>query len=176
MQDIRFNLERSSDYVEDASGDFEILLSSSRRVPLDLSNDPNDWGLNHTDVEEIDAVGIVSRAVVWIEDGDDRIAYVLRVDSGFVEHGGIPLQDWDRRLGDTEEEAWLSLNLNDDFVFVDSSFALVDPNTGESIQGITLPIGKSISLIDISNLEILEKSWLEASFRNRVNYFPQAFG
>ena len=36
-------------------------------------------------------------------------------------------------------------------MFVDSSFALIDPNTGESIAGITLPIGKSISLIDISN-------------------------
>ena len=36
-------------------------------------------------------------------------------------------------------------------MFVDSSFALIDPNTGESISGMTLPIGKSISLIDISN-------------------------
>ena len=36
--------EHSSGYVEDASGDFEILLSSSRRVPLDLSGDPNEWG------------------------------------------------------------------------------------------------------------------------------------
>lgn len=144
--------EHSSGYVEDASGDFEILLSSSRRVPLDLSGDPNEWGLNHTDSEDIDAVGIVSRAVVWIDDDEDRIAYVLRgVDSGFVDHGAIPLQDWDKSLGDTEEEAWSSLNSNDNFVFVDSSFALIDPSTGESIQGMNLPIGKSISLIDISN-------------------------
>ena len=43
--------EHSSGYVEDASGDFEILLSSSRRVPLDLSGDPNEWGLNHTNAK-----------------------------------------------------------------------------------------------------------------------------
>ena len=40
---------------------------------------------------------------------------------------------------------------NQNIVFIDSSFALVDGNSGESIAGITLSIGKSISLIDISN-------------------------
>ncbi|MFL2981282.1 MAG: FtsX-like permease family protein [Candidatus Poseidoniaceae archaeon] len=144
--------EHSSGYVEDASGDFEILLSSSRRVPMELSNDPSEWGLNYTQPEHIDAVGIVNRAVVWIDDGEDSIGYLLRgVDDGFVEHGAIPLEDWDRSLGDTQEEAWISLKSNSNFVFVDSSFALIDPNTGESISGMTLPIGKSISLIDISN-------------------------
>ena len=90
--------------------------------------------------------------MVWVDDGDDKIGYIVRgVDSGFTEHGGIPLESWDRALGDTQEEAWDSLNSNGNVVFVDSSFALVDPNTGESIAGMTLPIGKSISLIDISN-------------------------
>ena len=144
--------EHSSGYVEDASGDFEILLSSSRQVPLELSSEPSEWQLNQTEPGDIDAVGLVNRAVVWVDDGDDSIPYILRgVDDGFIEHGGIPLQDWDRSLGETQEEAWKSLKTNSNIVFVDSSFALVDPNTGESIAGITLPIGKSISLIDISN-------------------------
>ena len=144
--------EHSSGYVEDASGDFEILLSSSRRVPLELSSNPAEWDLEETNPEHIDAVGIVNRAVVWVDDGDDSIGYILRgVDSGFIEHGAIPLQDWDKALGDTEQEAWESLKINENVVFVDSSFALIDPNTGESISGMTLPIGKSISLIDISN-------------------------
>ena len=122
---------------------------------LDLSGDPSEWGLNHTNAEHIDAVGIVNRAVVWIDDGEDRIAYLLRgVDDGFVEHGAIPLQDWDKSLGDTEEEEWTSLKSNGNFVFVDSSFALVDPSTGESISGMNLPIGKSISQLIFQTLEI----------------------
>jgi len=144
--------EHSGGFVDDASGDFEILLSSSRQSPLELSSNPQDWNLTETDPNDIDAVGKVSRAVVWVEDGDDRIGYILRgVDSGFTEHGAIPLEDWDRALGETQEEAWKSLRINQNVVFIDSSFALVDPNTGESISGITLSIGKSISLIDISN-------------------------
>ena len=144
--------EHSSGYVEDASGDFEILLSSSRQVPLELSNDQFEWNLTHTDPNEIDAVGIVNRAVVWVDDGEEKIGYVLRgVDDGFIDHGGIPLEDWNHDLGSTQQEAWDSLKTNKDIVFVDSSFALIDPNTGESISGMTLPIGKSILLIDISN-------------------------
>jgi putative ABC transport system permease protein len=144
--------EHSAGYVEDASGDFEILLSSSRQVPLELSSNPDEWGLKETSPSDIDAVGRVNRAVVWVDDGDEKIGYILRgVDSGFTEHGGIPLEDWDSALGSTQEEAWDSLNSNANVVFVDSSFALIDPNTGESILGMTLPIGKSISLIDITN-------------------------
>ena len=144
--------EHSSGYVEDASGEFEILLSSSRQVPLELSSDPNEWNLEETNPGDIDAVGLVNRAVVWVDDGEDSIGYILRgVDSGFIEHGAIPLEDWDRALGATQQEAWASLKINENVVFVDSSFALIDPNTGESISGMNLPIGKSISLIDISN-------------------------
>ncbi|MDC0557000.1 ABC transporter permease [Candidatus Poseidoniaceae archaeon] len=144
--------EHSAGYVEDASGDFEVLLSSSRQVPLELSSNPDEWGLKETSPSDIDAVGRVNRAVVWVDDGDEKIGYILRgVDSGFTEHGGIPLEDWDRSLGGTQDEAWDSLNSNPNVVFVDSSFALIDPNTGESLVGITIPIGKSISLIDITN-------------------------
>lgn len=144
--------EHSAGYVEDASGDFEILLSSSRRVPLNLSDDVNQWNLQTTNPEDIDAVGFVNRAVVWVEHEEDRIGYILRgVDDGFIDHGALPLEDWDRALGQTEAEAWRAMKNNQNIVFIDSSFALVDPNSGESIAGITLSIGKSISLIDISN-------------------------
>ena len=146
--------EHSSGYVEDASGEFEILLSSSRQVPLELSSNPEEWNLEETNARDIDAVGIVNRAVVWVDDGEDKIGYVLRgVDSGFIEHGAIPLEKWDQALGDTQQEAWESLKINQNVVFVDGSFALVDPNTGSPLR-MNLPIGKSISLIDISNPEI----------------------
>ena len=144
--------EHSSGYVEDASGEFEILLSSSRQLPLELSDDVNEWNISNSTIEDIDAIGRISRAVVWVEEGEDRIPYILRgVDTGFVEHGAIPLEDWDRALGQTQIEAWKSVKSNPNIVFIDSSFALVDPNTGESISGLSLSIGKSISLIDISN-------------------------
>ena len=133
-------------------------MSSSRQVPLELSSNPEEWDLEETNAGDIDAVGIVNRAVVWVDDGEDKIGYVLRgVDSGFIEHGAIPLEEWDPALGDTQQEAWESLKINQNIVFVDSSFVLVDPNTGESIAGMNLPIGKSISLIDISNPEIAVK-------------------
>ncbi len=142
----------STGYVDDASGEFEILLSSSRQSPLNLSADPLDWNLSNASADDIDAVGRVNRAVVWVDDGQTSIGYVLRgVDEGFVNHGGLPLEKWDIGLGETEEEAWISLQNNGNIVFVDSSFALVDPNTGKAMAGITLSIGKSISLIDISN-------------------------
>jgi len=144
--------EHSSGYVEDASGDFEILLSSSRQSPLELSSNVSQWGLEESISSSIDAVGEVSRAIVWLDDGDEKIGYILRgVDDGFIDHGAIPLQDWDPTLGDTEQEAWNSMKSNENIVFVDSSFSLTDPNTGESLMGINLPIGKSILLIDISN-------------------------
>ena len=113
--------EHSSGYVEDASGDFEILLSSSRQSPLELSPNVSEWGLDETISSSIDAVGEVSRAIVWLDDGEEKIGYILRgVDDGFIDHGAIPLQDWDPSLGDTEQEAWNSMKSNENIVFVDS--------------------------------------------------------
>ncbi|MDP6870371.1 MAG: FtsX-like permease family protein [Candidatus Poseidoniaceae archaeon] len=144
--------EHSQGYVEDASGDFEILLSSSRSLPLNLTSDPLEWGLEDNHAASIDTVGQVSRAVVWVEHEEEKIPYLLRgVDDGFVKHGGLPLESWDPSLGQTEQDAWDALNYRDDIVFLDSSFALVDPNTGESMTGLTISIGESILLIDISN-------------------------
>ena len=144
--------EHSSGYVSDASGDFEILLSSSRQSPLELSGNVSDWGLNESISSKIDAVGKVNRAIVWLDDGEEKIGYILRgVDDNFIDHGAIPLDSWDPSLGDTEKEAWDSIKDNQNTVFVDSSFSLTDPSTGESLMGIDLPIGKSILLVDISN-------------------------
>ncbi len=142
----------SSGYVEDASGDFEVVLSSSRQSPLDLSENLTEWNLNQSGIAQIDAVGRVHRAVVWIEQGDERIPYVARgVDQGFVDHGAIPLKEWDESIGDSAQDAWDSLILRDDIAFVDSSFVLIDPLSGEAISGMELSIGDSISLIDVSN-------------------------
>lgn len=144
--------EHSSGYVEDASGEFEILLSSSRQSPLEIPNDISEWGLNETIESKIDAVGKVNRAIVWIDDGEEKIGYILRgVDDAFIDHGAIPLDSWDPSLGDNEQDAWNAMKNNENIVFIDSSFSLTDPNTGESLMGINLPIGKSILLIDISN-------------------------
>jgi putative ABC transport system permease protein len=133
----------SSGYVEDAS---------SRQSPIELSEDPAEWNLTNTSADDIDAVGLVSRAIVWVDNGNDSIGYILRgVDQGFVEHGGIPLENWDSDLGDTQEDAWASLMENENIVFIDSSFALIDPNTGEAMSGLIISIGESISLIDISS-------------------------
>ncbi len=144
--------EHSSGYVEDASGEFEILLSSSRQSPLELSDDISEWGLNETIESKIDAVGKVNRAIIWIDDGEEKIGYILRgVDDQFIDHGAIPLDAWDPSLGESEKDAWNAMKNNDNIVFIDSSFSLTDPNTGESLMGINLPIGKSILLIDISN-------------------------
>ena len=142
----------SSGYVEDASGDFEILLTSSRQAPINLSEDPFEWGLENTTANDIDAVGIVSRAVVWVEKGNDSTGYVLRgVDDGFINHGGLPLEEWDSSLGATQEEAWAAMKENQNIVFIDSSFALIDPNTGEAMSGMTILLGDVITLTDISN-------------------------
>ena len=142
----------SSGYVDDASGDFEVLLSSSRQSPLDLSENLSEWNLNQTGIAKIDAVGRVHRAVVWVEQGDDRIGYVARgVDQGFVDHGAIPLKEWDESIGVSAQDAWKSLLVRDDIAFIDSSFVLIDPLSGEAISGMQLSIGDSISLIDVSN-------------------------
>jgi putative ABC transport system permease protein len=142
----------SSGFVEDASGDFEIILSSSRQSPLDLSENLSEWGLNNTDITQIDAIGRVHKAVVWIEQGEERIPYVARgVDQGFVDHGAIPLKEWDESLGTSSQEAWNSLIIRDDIAFIDSSFILVDPLSGEAISGMELSIGDSIFVIDVSN-------------------------
>ena len=143
----------SSGFVDEASGDFEILLSSSRQSPLDLSSNPSEWPLQLTNASDIDAVGQVQRATVWIENANEsRIGYVLRgFDVGFAQHGGLPLSEWDNRYGSTEHEVWQNVSSRPDLVLVDASFLLIDPLSGEALSGLKISIGESISLIDVSN-------------------------
>ena len=143
----------SADFVEEAEGDFELLLTSSRSRPITLDADADEWGVNASIMASIDAVGAVHRAPVHLEDEDgERMPYILRgVDEGFITHGGLPLHLWDESLGSTSQEAWLSLGRFDDVVFLDASFGLESAADGTTIVPLQFSIGDSISLIDFSN-------------------------
>jgi putative ABC transport system permease protein len=143
----------SSSFVEDTEGEFELMLTASRSRPLELSNDPLEWNLSTPLEEEIDAVGKVYRSEVFLQDETgERMPYILRgFDDGFANHGGLPLHLWDESLGDTAEEAWISIGNRDDVVLVDASFGLELSTDGTGISRMSFSIGDSISLIDLSN-------------------------
>lgn len=143
----------SADFVEEAEGEFELLLTSSRSRPISLGEDPSTWGLDDPALANIDAVGAVHRAPVHLEDADgERMPYLLRgVGEGFVNHGGLPLHLWDESLGETSEEAWISIGKFNDVVFLDASFGLESSADGSTLVPLQFSIGDSISLIDFSN-------------------------
>ena len=143
----------SSSFVEDAEGEFELLLTSSRSRPIELDNDPSLWGIEHEAMTNIDAVGRIHRAPVHLEDASgERMPYLLRgFDEGFSSHGGLPLYAWDEGLGETEKEAWNSIEEFEDLVFLDASFGLESTTDGATIVPLQFSIGDSISLIDFSN-------------------------
>ena len=143
----------SSSFVEDTEGEFELMLTASRSRPLELSSDPLEWNLTTPLQDEIDAVGKVYRSEVFLEDSSgERMPYILRgFDDGFANHGGLPLHLWDESLGDTAEEAWISIGNRDDIVVVDASFGLELSTDGTGISMMSFSIGDSISLIDLSN-------------------------
>ena len=143
----------SADFVEEAEGEFELLLTSSRSRPITLGEDPDEWGVNASIMASIDAVGAVHRAPVHLEDKDgERMPYILRgVDEGFIAHGGLPLHLWDESLGPTSQEAWQSLGRFDDVVFLDASFGLESAADGTTLVPLQFSIGDSILLIDFSN-------------------------
>ena len=143
----------SSSFVEDTEGEFELMLTASRSRPLELSSDPLEWNLSTQLERDIDAVGKVYRSEVFLEDDlEERMPYILRgFDDGFAMHGGLPLHLWDESLGDTAEEAWISIGNRDDIVLVDASFGLELSTDGTGISSMSFSIGDSISLIDLSN-------------------------
>ncbi|WP_438994959.1 FtsX-like permease family protein [Poseidonia sp.] len=143
----------SSSFVEDAEGEFELLLTSSRSRPIELDSDPSSWGIDHEAINNIDAVGRIHRAPIHLEDASgERMPYLLRgFDEGFSSHGGLPLYAWDEGLGDTEEEAWESIENFENIVFLDASFGLESTTDGATIVPLQFSIGDSISLIDFSN-------------------------
>lgn len=140
----------SSSFVEESEGEFELMLSSSRSRPLQLEGPMEEWGLENSNIEQIDAVGRVYRAQAFLEnDEETRSPYILRgVDEGFVNHGGIPLHIWDDGLGDSSEEAWKSMHQRTDIVFVDASFGLESSLDGASIGIFPVKVGENITIID----------------------------
>lgn len=140
----------SSSFVEESEGEFELMLSSSRSRPLQLEGPVDEWGLNNSNIEQIDAVGRVYRAQAFLENEEEtRSPYILRgVDEGFVNHGGISLHIWDDDLGDSSEEAWISMYQRTDVVFVDASFGLESSLDGTSIGIFPVKVGENITIID----------------------------
>ena len=140
----------SSSFVEESEGEFELMLSSSRSRPLQLEGPVDEWGLNNSNVEQIDAVGRVYRAQAFLENEQEtRSPYILRgVDEGFVNHGGISLHIWDDDLGDSSEEAWISMHQRTDVVFLDASFGLESSLDGTSIGIFPVKVGENITIID----------------------------
>lgn len=140
----------SSSFVEESEGEFELMLSSSRSRPLQLEGPVDEWGLNNSNVEQIDAVGRVYRAQAFLENEQEtRSPYILRgVDEGFVNHGGISLHIWDDDLGDSSEEAWISMYQRTDVVFVDASFGLESSLDGTSIGIFPVKVGENMTIID----------------------------
>ncbi len=140
----------SSSFVEESEGEFELMLSSSRSRPLQLEGPMEEWGLENSNIEQIDAVGRVYRAQAFLENEQEtRSPYILRgVDEDFVNHGGIPLHIWDDALGDSSEEAWISMHQRTDIVFVDASFGLESSLDGTSIGIFPVKVGENITIID----------------------------
>ena len=143
----------SSDFVEEAEGEFELLLTSTRSQPIDLDSDPMAWGINHTAMANVDGVGGVYRSPVHLQDAEgERMPYLLRgVDDGFIRHGGLPLHAWDKSLGNSSNDAWNSMGVFENIVFLDASFGLESSADGTTLVPLQFSIGDSILLIDFSN-------------------------
>ena len=143
----------SSSFVEETEGEFELMLTSSRARPIELSAEPEEWNVNSSLLDDIDATGLVYRSEAFLEDeNQERMPYILRgYDSGFANHGGLPLYDWDRQYGDTVDEVWNTVRDRQDLVLVDASFGLELATDGTGLSGLSFSIGDSIFLIDLSN-------------------------
>ncbi|MDA1167595.1 MAG: FtsX-like permease family protein, partial [archaeon] len=145
----------TTQFVEEAEGEYEIMLTSNRARPLDFPDDLALWNLSEASQQSIDSVSRIYRAQVHLEDDSgQRLPYILRgFDVNFSEHGGLPLHIWDESLGLTEQEAWISIGKFDHIVFVDASFGLELATDGSGFIPLKLSIGDFISLIDFSNPE-----------------------
>ncbi len=143
----------STGFVEEAEGEFELMIASSRSRPIDIDSDPDSWGLDADLAEQIDAAGRVARATAFLEDDEgQRIPYILRgVDRGFIEHGGLPLYAWDGALGSTSDDAWESIGRFNNIVFLDASFGLESAADGSGLSPMQLSIGDEITIVDFSN-------------------------
>ena len=69
----------TSSFVEDAEGDYELLLTGSRSSPIELSENISDWNLSLMHESNIDSVARVHRGEVFLEDAEgERMPYVVR--------------------------------------------------------------------------------------------------
>ncbi|RJU97506.1 MAG: ABC transporter permease [Candidatus Poseidoniales archaeon] len=143
----------SSSFVEDAEGEYELLLTGSMSRPIELPDDPAEWNLTSSVASSIDSVARIERSQVFLENAEgERMPYILRgFDENFSSHGGLPLYQWDPSLGESQREAWITVGSRDDLVFVDASFGLESVADGSGLSMLSFSIGESISLIDISN-------------------------
>ena len=143
----------TSSFVEDAEGEYELLLTGSRSSPIELSENISDWNLSSNFESSIDSVARVHRGEVFLEDSEgERMPYVIRgFDDAFAQHGGLPLYTWDSSLGSDEIEVWNVVSARDDLVLLDASFGLEAITDGSGLSTLSFSIGESISLIDISN-------------------------
>ena len=62
------------------------------------------------------------------------------MDSGFANHGGLPLYDWDRQYGDTVDEVWNTVRDRQDLVLLDASFGLELATDGTGLSGLSFSI------------------------------------
>ncbi len=143
----------TSSFVEDAEGEYELLLTGSRSSPIELSENISDWNLSSHFEESIDSVARVHRGEVFLEDAEgERMPYVVRgFDEAFAQHGGLPLYTWDSSLGEDEFGVWDEVSSRDDLVLLDASFGLEAITDGSGLSTLSFSIGDSILLIDISN-------------------------
>ena len=143
----------TSSFVEDAEGEYELLLTGSRSSPIELSENISEWNLSSNFESSIDSVARVHRGEVFLEDAEgERMPYVIRgFDDAFAQHGGLPLYTWDSSLGTNELEVWNVVSSREDLVLLDASFGLEAITDGSGLSTLSFSIGDSISLIDISN-------------------------
>lgn len=143
----------TSSFVEEAEGEYELLLTGSRSSPITLSENISEWNLSNGLEANIDSVSRIHRGEVFLEDvNGERMPYVVRgFDDAFSLHGGLPLHIWDSSLGSTEKEIWNVVSSREDLVLLDASFGLESLADGSGISMLSFSIGDSISLIDISN-------------------------
>ncbi len=156
----------SESFVDDVSGDFDILgTSTAWDRPLPLEGTPNEWDWpDDLGPDEFDGIGVVSLGVVRYADAEnlepfetERAHYLRGINTGFADHGGLPLHIWDNSLGDDPNVVWQTVATNPNVCILDASF-------GMEFQGVEdedspfnqepFSIGESIIAIDPENPSI----------------------
>ena len=156
----------SDSFVEDVSGDFDLLGTTSswdRPLPFDGPSSQWEWP-DELNEEDFDGFGVVSLSVIRYaassdpEPMDSDDTYYLRgIDQGFAEHGGLPLHIWDTSLGDNPQSAWAALASNPNVCILDASFGMEfqgPEDENSPFRQKTFSIGESIIAIDSNNPSI----------------------